>query len=82
VKKLYTIHQAKTNLSRLVREAVDGAEVVIARGDAPLVRLVRISPAPEARELGFARGMVRLAPDFDAALEDLAEYEVPSRRPR
>jgi len=82
VKKLYTIHQAKTNLSRLVREAVEGADVVIARGNAPLVRLVRISAAPEARELGFARGMVQLAPDFDAPLEDLAEYEVPVGRPR
>ena len=37
---LYTTHQAKTHLSRLMEEAEAGGEVVIARGKRPVVRLV------------------------------------------
>jgi antitoxin (DNA-binding transcriptional repressor) of toxin-antitoxin stability system len=32
----YTVHQAKTNLSRLIKEAQNGKEVVIARGKQPV----------------------------------------------
>jgi prevent-host-death family protein len=35
-----TVHEAKTHLSRLIRRAQAGEEVVIARGDTPVVRLV------------------------------------------
>ena len=38
--RLYTTHQAKTHLSRLIDEAEGGGEVVIARGKRPVVRLV------------------------------------------
>ena len=37
-----TIHAAKTNLSKLIEAALNGEEVVIARGDKPVVRLVPI----------------------------------------
>ena len=73
--RVVTIHQAKTNLSRLVQAAAGGEEIVIARGKTPMVRLVRIVPASAKREFGFAKGLVRVAPDFDAPLEDFAEYE-------
>lgn len=36
----YTTHQAKTHLSRLLDEAANGAEVVIAKGKKPVARLV------------------------------------------
>ncbi len=39
---LVTIHAAKTNLSRLIEAAVNGEEVVIARGKEPVVRLVPV----------------------------------------
>ena len=38
----YTVHQAKTNLSRLLEEACSGKEVVIARGSQPVAKLVAI----------------------------------------
>jgi len=73
--RVVTIHQAKTTLSRLVQAAAAGEEIVIARGKTPVARLVRIAPTPPPkRELGFAKGLVRVAPDFDAPLEDFAEY--------
>jgi prevent-host-death family protein len=37
-----TIHEAKTNLSRLIREAVNGEEVVISKGKNPIVKIVPV----------------------------------------
>lgn len=41
--KTFTIHEAKTNLSKLIEQACQGEEVVIARGPEPVVRLVPIT---------------------------------------
>ena len=69
------VHEAKTHLSRLIREALDGEEVVIAKGNRPLIRLEVLPGARKARELGTVRGLiVRMDDDFDAPLEDFAEY--------
>jgi prevent-host-death family protein len=73
--QVVTIHQAKTNLSRLIQAVVAGEEVIIARGKTPLVRLVKVKKSKRKRELGFAKGKVRMAPDFDAPLPDFADYE-------
>lgn len=73
--QVVTIHQAKTNLSRLIQAVVAGEEVIIARGKTPLVRLVKVRKSKRKRELGFAKGKVRMAPDFDAPLPDFADYE-------
>jgi len=40
--KIVTVRQAKTNLSRLIRKASEGEEVVIARGSKPVARLVPV----------------------------------------
>lgn len=50
----YTIQQAKTHLSRLMKEAEEGRDVVIARGKKPAVRLVVVEekPASGKRVLG------------------------------
>lgn len=71
--KHYNVAEAKAHFSTLVREALRGEDVVIARDNTPLVRLVPIEPGP--RTPGSAKGQVRMAPDFDAPLEDFAEYE-------
>jgi prevent-host-death family protein len=70
-----TIHQAKTHLSKLIRKALDGEEVIIAKRDKPLVRLEAVRPKKLKRKLGSGKGLVTyIAPDFDEPLEDLAEY--------
>ena len=70
-----TIHQAKTHLSKLIRKALDGEEVIIAKRDKPLVRLEAVHPNKTKRKLGSGKGLVTyVAPDFDEPLEDLAEY--------
>lgn len=68
------IHEAKTHLSRLVDAAVRGEEVVIARSNRPLVRLVPVEEALQPRRLGTAEGKVEIAADFDAPLEDFEGY--------
>ncbi len=68
------IHEAKTHLSRLVQEVLDGGEVVIARDNVPLVKLVLLDSAKSARILGTAKGKVTLAADFDEPLADFDDY--------
>jgi prevent-host-death family protein len=43
----YTVHQAKTNLSRLIKEAEDGKEVIITRGKTPVAKLIPIAATSE-----------------------------------
>jgi prevent-host-death family protein len=68
------IHEAKTHLSRLVDEAVRGEEVIIARSNRPLVKLVPVAEARPPRRLGTAAGRVKIEKDFDEPLPDFAEY--------
>ena len=51
-----SLHDAKTNLSRYVEQALDGDEVVIARAGRPRVNLVPVeTTSPRKRQLGFMR---------------------------
>jgi len=68
------IHEAKTHLSRLIQEALDGEEVVIAKGNSPVVKLVAIQPPTRTRQLGLARGAIAMSEDFDRPLDDFAPY--------
>ncbi|MEP7072323.1 MAG: type II toxin-antitoxin system Phd/YefM family antitoxin [Verrucomicrobiota bacterium] len=70
-----TIHQAKTHLSRLIKQALAGEEVIIANRDKPVVRLEAIQPPKSKRKLGWAKNLVTcMAPDFSAPLDDFEEY--------
>jgi len=60
------IHEAKTNLSRLIERALKGEEVIIAKAGRPLVRLTRIQPPQPV--LGSARGLVVMKSGWDAPL--------------
>jgi len=58
-----TIHQAKTNLSRLIEKASRGEEVIIARGSKPVARLVAIEVKGN-RQPGSLKGKLRVGPEF------------------
>jgi prevent-host-death family protein len=69
-----SIHEAKTHLSKLIRKALAGEEVIIANAGKPVVRLVPVeSPARKPRFGGW-KGPFRMADDFDAPLEDFKGY--------
>lgn len=71
----FTVHEAKTNLSKLIRLALAGEEVIIARGDEPVVKLVPVPAEKPQRRAGGAAGVILyMAEDFDAPLEEFAEY--------
>ena len=73
--KQVTIHYAKTHLSRLIREALEGEEIVIAKDKQPVVRLTPVPELQQHREIGTDRDLiVYMAEDFDAPLEDFADY--------
>jgi prevent-host-death family protein len=69
----YNMHEAKTNLSRLVERVEAGEEVVLARNGRPVAKLVPISaPASRAGIEGAWAGRVRIADDFRDLPEELA----------
>jgi prevent-host-death family protein len=69
------IHEAKTQLSKLIEAALRGEEVVIARANKPVVRLEPVAEQQPKRRIGGLKGVVKyMADDFDAPLEDFEDY--------
>ena len=68
------IHEAKTQLSALVARAEAGEEVVIARANKPVVRLVPVETLRVQRCLGEAKGLAKIGPGFDDLPDDLMEH--------
>jgi prevent-host-death family protein len=66
----YTVHQAKTNLSRLIKEAQSGKEVVITRGKQPVAKIVPIASAAKRRIPDMLKGQIWSAPDAFDPLTD------------
>lgn len=66
--QIYNMHDAKTNLSRLVEETVNGGEpFVIAKSGKPLVKVIRIDADTHRpqRRIGFMKGQMTAPSDFD-----------------
>ncbi len=63
------IHQAKTQLSKLVEKAAKGEPFIIAKAGKPLVKVVALE-APVKRRLGFMQGQFEVPDDFDRMCED------------
>ncbi len=59
------IYEAKTNLSKLVKLAAEGTEIVIAKGGDPVARIVGYSPPAATRKPGQLKGKIKIKPGFD-----------------
>lgn len=71
----FNIAEAKSHFSELVKKALLGEEVVIAKDNKPILKLVPVKAAGKDRMPGTARGkIVHIAPDFDRTPEDFQEY--------
>jgi prevent-host-death family protein len=68
----FNVAEAKARFSQLVRRAVSGEQVVIAKDNKPLLMLVPI--ARRERKPGSARGRLWVAADFDRTPEDFSDY--------
>jgi prevent-host-death family protein len=67
--KAINIHDAKTHLSRLVEQAAQGKEIVIAKAGKPMARLVPLENAPRPKKFGLLEGRFKVPDDFDAPLD-------------
>jgi prevent-host-death family protein len=66
------IHEAKTQLSKLIEQAVKGESFIIAKAGKPMVKVTKID-APEAssiKRLGFMAGQISTPKDFDEMGKD------------
>lgn len=73
-----TVHQAKTQLSRLIAAAEAGEDIVIARGDKPVVRLTLVQDAGKpSRKPGRLKGIIGFDESFFDPMseEDLRLWE-------
>ena len=70
------IHEAKTQLSKLVEQAVEGEPFIIAKAGKPLVKVTRLE-APsgkQIRRLGFMAGQIDVPDDFDRMGSEAIEH--------
>ena len=72
--KLVNIHEAKTQLSRLLRRVEAGEEIIIGRAGQPVARLLPFTDRDlPPRPLGTWRGQVEIADDFDTLPEEIVD---------
>jgi antitoxin (DNA-binding transcriptional repressor) of toxin-antitoxin stability system len=73
-----TLKEAQNTLSSLVQKVIGGEEVLIIQNRKPVARLVSAyiqrSTGKEVVKAGSAKGLVRIADDFDEPLEDFEDY--------
>jgi prevent-host-death family protein len=65
---IVNIHEAKTNLSRLVEEVALGSDIIIAKAGRPVARLTSLKPKKTRIRFDLLKGKVRIARDFNAPL--------------
>ena len=71
------IHEAKTQLSKLVDKAAKGESFIIAKAGKPMVKVVAITAKKKPKRLGFMKGEINVPDDFDrmGEAEILALFE-------
>ena len=68
------ITEAQRRLLDLIQAAEQGEEVIIMRDQQPLIQLVPLYQLTNRPQFGSARGLITMADDFDAPLDDFREY--------
>ena len=68
--KKVNMYEEKTNFSKLVKEALLGEEVIIAKSGRPILKLVPIDHPHGTRTPGSAADTVTISEDFNAPLPD------------
>lgn len=63
--QIINIHQAKTNLSRLIEKTLTGEDVIIAKAGKPVAKLVAYKEKLKPRKPGLLKGKIWISDDFD-----------------
>jgi len=69
------LEEAQAHLAELVEGVAGGGEVVIAKGDRAVARLVSVLEAPRKPQFGSARGKITFAPGWDEPFSDFGDYQ-------
>jgi prevent-host-death family protein len=62
----YNIHDAKTNLSRIIERVEHGEEIIISRAGTPVAKVVPLVRRARRTGRGSLRGLLELTPDWDS----------------
>lgn len=69
--QIVNIHEAKTNLSKLIEKTLKGEEVIIAKAGKPVAKLSVYKEKLKPRKPGLWKGKVWVSPDFDEEDEEI-----------
>lgn len=72
--KKANLHEAKTNLSKLIELVIQGEEVIICKAGNPVAKLIAFRPKKEKRKPGIWKGKVKIEKDFDKLPADFMRY--------
>lgn len=72
----YTVHQAKTQFSKLLKEAEAGKEVIVMRGKKPVAKIVAVDPEPQGASRFRLMGAYPKLNWTDDAFEPLNDQEL------
>lgn len=69
--QIFNVHQAKTNLSKLIEKTSKGEEIIIAKAGKPVVKLVPYKEKLKPRKFGLWKGKVWMSDDFNDEDEEI-----------
>lgn len=65
------IHEAKTNLSKLIEKTQKGEDIIISKAGQPVAKLVAYKQPLKPRKLGLLKGKIHVPDDFDEEVEEI-----------
>ncbi|HEY0022339.1 MAG TPA: hypothetical protein VGB24_05495 [Longimicrobium sp.] len=65
---------SESRLLEFIRQAGGGEDVILTNGGEPIAKVIPITRAKGQREFGSAKGLIHMADDFDAPLDDFSDY--------
>lgn len=69
--QIVNIHEAKTNLSKLIAQVLEGEDIVIAKAGKPVAKIIHYEEKLEPRKMGLLKGQIWMSDDFDEEDEEL-----------
>ena len=76
---IVNIHDAKTNLSALIQQALNGEEVIIAKNNDPIITLKPILKKVKKRKAGILKGKIKIVEDWNKADKEIEELLIHSK---
>jgi prevent-host-death family protein len=68
------VHDPKIKLADLIEAAENGEEILIVTDNKKIFKIIEVEKTKKRRKAGSAKGLIEIADDFDAPLEEFKEY--------